>query len=112
MIDWFFRWLTQAPNEMKICFGGRSRSARWPSVRAEHLAIHPRCAACDSPEDLEAHHIIPFHLSPSRELDKDNLLTMCRRCHLLLGHLTDWSSYNEHAREDCAALFTRIRQRP
>ena len=38
------------------------------------------CAICDSPENLEVHHIIPYRLIGKHELE--NLVTLCSGCHI------------------------------
>lgn len=88
------------------------RHWRWPRVRAEHLARHPACAACGRTRDVEVHHVEPVSLAPARELDPANLLTLCRRCHLLVGHLDSWASHNPAAAADAAAWLARVRTRP
>lgn len=72
------------------------RSSRWPTVRAAHLKSHPTCAACGGKSKLEVHHILPVHVYPNRELDTENLITLCdkRGCHFAFGHLYDWKSWN------------------
>lgn len=83
---------------------GTARSPQWPRVEKEHLLHEPACAACGyRGHGLQVHHIKPFHLHPSLELDPGNLITLCeikgRDHHLLLGHLDEWESYNVHVRE-------------
>ena len=39
-----------------------------------------RCRDCGFPGRLEIHHVIPLHRGGSDE--EDNLLTLCRACHL------------------------------
>lgn len=93
------------------------RSAQWPALRAK-LLRGARCAACGGRELLELHHVIPFHVDPARELDTGNLLPLCERkrsginCHLLVGHLGDYRSWNEHARTDAAIWLDKFRSRP
>ena len=90
------------------------RSPHWSTVRAEHLKIEPTCAACGGTEGLQVHHCLPFHLDPSKELDQDNLITLCeeRNCHYIFGHLYNWHSYNPNVREDAAAILKKVKERP
>lgn len=84
------------------------RSGKWRSVRAAHLEIQPRCLACDSTENLNVHHLVPFHVDPDRENDPSNLGTFCRDHHYSIAHdpdgdgpeLPSWSKYNKNAVED------------
>jgi hypothetical protein len=68
--------------------------------------------ACGTTDDLDVHHCDPFDWYPDRELDPDNLLTLCRRCHLFVGHLGEWCSYNPEARRDAAIWRRKINNRP
>lgn len=58
------------------------------------------------------HHCDPVDWNPERELDDTNLLTLCRRCHLFVGHLGLWSSYNPDVRQDAAIWRCKINTRP
>lgn len=87
------------------------RSPSWPAVRRKFLA-GKSCAACGRLGDLEAHHCIPFHVAPDRELDQTNLIALCRDCHFYVGHLRDWSSYNRWVVDDAARLLERFRTKP
>jgi 5-methylcytosine-specific restriction protein A len=81
-----------------MAVAGKPRSGRWPKVMASHLAKHPTCAACGSKRDLNVHHIKPYHLAPSLELDPENLITLCRTHHISIGHLDTWAGFNPVAR--------------
>lgn len=72
------------------------RSPQWNKVRAQHLKEQSTCQVCGTKEDLNVHHIIPFHVDKSKELVPSNLITLCERnkCHFIFGHLFNWSSYN------------------
>jgi hypothetical protein len=37
---------------------------------------------------------VPFHVAPELELEDNNLIALCRRCHLFVGHLGSWSRVN------------------
>ena len=91
---------------------GVLRSGKWPAVRKHYIEAHPTCEACGREESLEVHHCEPFHEHPEKELDPDNLIALCRRCHELLGHLDKWSSYNPAVREDAAGMLRKIKNRP
>ena len=97
-------------NREMVCAG---RSGRWPRVRAAHLAANPTCAVCGTRENLEVHHIQPFHLFPELELDPGNLLTLCEspthNDHLLFGHLLNWSLWNPAVVRDAEWMLGRLR---
>lgn len=69
---------------------GVPRSPRWDAVRDAHVAANPRCRCCGRQENLQVHHVRPYHLFPDLELDPDNLVTLCVggpiNCHYLAGH--------------------------
>lgn len=94
------------------------RSPKWPAVRAEHLRAHPECEACGESRVrfLNVHHIVPFHVDPTKELDPENLITLCEgetvNCHLLFGHLRNWRSWNADVRKDAAEWRAKIKNRP
>ena len=103
--------LAPDPDDKPLVLGA-ARSSRWPTVRAEHLKKCPRCVACGGSENVQVHHLRPFHLSPSLELDEHNLVSLCekpsRNCHFHFGHSFDWKAYNEHCLEDAATFANRI----
>ena len=90
------------------------RSPHWATVRKAHLAKEPACAICGTTEEVEVHHVKPFHLFPQEELNPDNLVTLCnsRQHHLLFGHLDNFRSYNLHVREDIKTWTDKIKNRP
>lgn len=100
------------PDEAIRAFGV-PRSSKWNAVRRAHLEANPRCAACGRNLYPEVHHIEPFHVRPDLELDPDNLITLCdapgASCHLLLGHLGNWSFWNPEVRE-VAKAFASARE--
>lgn len=84
-----------------VKFKLEKRSPRWGYVRRIHLAINCKCKACDSDHDLEVHHVVPFGVMPELELDTSNLVTLCKHCHLVFGHLRDYNTYNPDVLNDC-----------
>jgi hypothetical protein len=49
------------------------------------IVITP-CAWCGATNDIQVHHIYPQHLYPARAHDTNNMVCLCPRCHLVLGH--------------------------
>lgn len=92
--------------------GGVERSPLWPKVRKQFLIDNDECAVCCTKENLEVHHVIPFHKRPEKELDPKNLLPMCEVHHLWFGHLGSWRSYNIRVREDSNLFKYAIQRRP
>jgi len=88
---------------------GEKRSGQWPKVRKEHLEKNPACAACGGNNKIEVHHCEPFHLDPSKELDENNLITLCEankwlNCHLCLGHGGSYKAFNPDVRKDAKRM--------
>jgi 5-methylcytosine-specific restriction enzyme A len=94
------------------------RSSRWSTVRKAFLLKNPTCAACGGRTKLEVHHIIPFHIDPSKELDEANLIVLCESddggvlCHLHFGHLGSYKAYNPDVIEDARIWKEKIDNRP
>ena len=90
------------------------RSKKWPTFRKKFLIKYPKCSVCDGTEMLEAHHVTPFHLNKSLELVESNIITLCEKnhCHLIFGHLGDWSSYNPDVRQDAQIMLNKVKNRP
>lgn len=105
-----FKWLTKllVPENM---FGG-DRSPRWREVRAEHILKEPVCQACGKTAKLDVHHIVPVAIDKSRELDPENLITLCNQpCHLVFGHFMSYYCYNSAVREMVAEYRAALDKR-
>lgn len=94
----------QATNDFSIL--SVPRSHEWPKVRKEHLKHEPDCQWDFCTNNIEVHHIKPFHVDATLELDDNNLITLCdctnHRCHIDIGHLGNFrTKYNLNVREDC-----------
>lgn len=92
------------------------RSSKWRAVRKRFLA-GKGCAVCGGRTKLEAHHKMPFHLDPSLELDPANLIALCEgsrqiNCHLFVGHLGSFKSYNPSVHSDAVAWRIKVAERP
>jgi 5-methylcytosine-specific restriction endonuclease McrA len=94
---------------ININFGNRSH--KWPALRNDHLRINNRCAACGNTKNLHVHHIEPFYVRPEKELDPDNLITLCSSpCHLVFGHLMNWKRWNPDVVNDCETFSEKIQK--
>lgn len=89
------------------------RSSRWDDVRDAFVLDNPRCAACGSTERLNVHHVLSFAARPDLELERSNLITLCREHHFRVGHDPDgpwgpakpnWKLSNPRVREDCERI--------
>jgi 5-methylcytosine-specific restriction endonuclease McrA len=90
-----------------------ARSAKWSKIRKEHLSKNPSCFACGRSSKVEVHHIEPVHINPDKELDPDNLVTLCDSpCHIVFGHFLDYKSWNPRVIEDCMVYYKKYNNRP
>lgn len=92
-------------NKLRDIGTSTKRSGKWPTIEKHFREAHPTCAACGSKDNLNIHHIIPFHIDRSLELDFNNLITLCmgkKECHLRLGHAGSFKSYNLYIVRDAA----------
>lgn len=88
------------------------RSGSWSRVRSLFLKNNPQCCACGTKRKLQVHHIQPVHLCPEKELDTTNMITLCKSCHFIFGHLMDWSSWNINVVTDAKVYLNKVSQRP
>ena len=97
-------------------FGGVPRSSQWPKVRGEFLLKNPNCAVCGRKSSLfkplNVHHKILYSIDPSLELEKSNLITLCREDHFSWGHLYSWSSWNKNVEEEARHWRDKVVSRP
>ena len=90
-----------------------TRSPGWSKLRNEHIEKQPYCQACGSYKRPEVHHIVPVHVDPSKELDPDNLITLCDKyCHFIFGHLMNYKSWNVNVIEDSKVYYNKIKKKP
>lgn len=89
----------------------KKRSSAWGKVRKAHLLKHPFCAACSRINKLEVHHIVPFHIDPSLELEPLNLITLCDKgCHMYFGHFGNYRDVNEKLYHDISYFKDRVKE--
>jgi len=88
------------------------RSQKWPAFRDQWLKSHNCCSACGRSDDLEVHHIVPFHLDQTLECEESNVITLCRDDHFTFGHLKDWKSWNPTVIKDCSSYLKKVLSRP
>lgn len=111
LVDREFERIEKTPG-LSLLAESATRSSHWPAVRRAFLAQNPVCACCGATEGLDVHHVEPFHLARTKELDPTNLITLCTNsntlagvnCHLAVGHLGNWKLVNERVREQAAAI--------
>lgn len=88
----------------------RHRSSQWNQVRDDYLSKNSSCKACGGKESLQVHHIVPFHIDRSKELDPSNLICLCmgqHDCHLLIGHGGSFLCYNPNVTKDAKNFLAK-----
>ena len=111
LIDFLLRIIASVAVPL-VAMGAGSRSPDWDDVRGDWIKDNDSCAACGTRIHLEVHHVVPYSVDPSRELDRKNLITLCRSCHLTFGHLRCFTSWNPSVREDAAKFLVQVKNRP
>lgn len=110
-----FNWLKQIFGFEDRNFGSK-RSPSWRKVRKAFIKKHPTCAVCGKKGKIlksnEIHHCIPFHFDQTLELSLENLITLCRPHHFLVGHLNSFFSFNSEVRSDSETWLNKIKTRP
>jgi 5-methylcytosine-specific restriction protein A len=91
--------------------GEPPRSPHWDAARKAWVKGHPACAVCGTRDNIDVHHVHPFHLFPEMELDPANFMTLCRHDHLLFGHLGDFKAWNPVVRDMVAVMEVSIKGR-
>ena len=75
---------------------GASLNWDWQRCKHEFFKIVPKeCACCDGKKHIHVHHKKPRHLFPQLALVLSNLIALCADCHLRIGHLGSYYTYNE-----------------
>lgn len=91
-----------------------ARSPRWVAIERATRTAAGKCAACASTENLQVHHVEPFHLHPELELDPTNLIVLCmgpNECHLRLRHGDNFKTWNATVRTDAVLFLTANAER-
>lgn len=88
--------------------GGMARSSQWQNFRNQFLKRHPLCEACGVKAET-AHHCIPFHIAPEKELFEENIVALCDECHLVLAHLKSFKRWDKDIRETTKVFRERIK---
>lgn len=68
---------------------------------------HPDCEFCKRPGtrgSIEVHHKLPVSVAPELAADTANMVSLCKKCHLAVGHLHDFRDYNRNIVEVCEAM--------
>ncbi len=84
------------------------RAGEWAKLRARFVKENPVCVVSGLRTNVEVHHVVPFHEDPGLELVWENLRTVSRPYHFLVGHLCSWADANPDFDADAAAWREKI----
>lgn len=99
--------VVEAAADAVKCFGAR-RSYGWTKLEHRVLAARPECDWCGKKATV-GHHVVPFHVDPSRELDESNIGSCCDTCHAVLAHFVyRWDLYDEYYWDNARAFKARL----
>ena len=93
---------------------GAKRSYRWSSFREVFLK-NKTCAVCGGTKKLELHHKQAFNTNPELELEPTNVIPLCEakkygiNCHLLMGHLGNYSRINPDIESDAIMWHNKLK---
>lgn len=74
----------------------------WQRCRRAFLKrVGKICVCCSSKKKIEVHHILPRHIRPDLTVDFTNLIALCKACHLHIGHLNSYFTYNAEVVKVC-----------
>ena len=59
---------------------------------------HPICEWCGQSRDMAVDHAVPVHVDPSRAADTNNMVSLCGRCHFVLGHACNYKKWVENVK--------------
>lgn len=63
----------------------RGYDHRWRKLSEDYRIRNPLCEDCDAQgrttPAAEVHHIVPINQDPSKRLDVNNLVALCKQCH-------------------------------
>lgn len=91
-------------------FSAKDPRRAWAVRKAmrHHQTYVPECEFCGR-SPIHVHHITPISVAPEKAADFANMLSLCPRCHLTVGHGGNWRHYVENAAQLCEVA--RIRRR-
>jgi hypothetical protein len=109
MLDNIFTSIKRLHSHIREVGKTHLRSPKWRTVRNNFLKENAVCACCGSDQDIQVHHVKPFHLYEELELDPTNLISLCmskEECHLRVGHADSFKCYNPNVRIDAEKMKT------
>ena len=69
---------------------------------------HPACEYCGR-DNIQVHHIEPVSIAPDKAHLSSNLCSLCKKCHLTVGHNGNWGLRYESNLADIIATSKVIK---
>ena len=90
---------------------GAQRNPKWRELRNAYFAANPKCELCGR-KGKEIHHIVPVWQDKSKELLWENLICVCKKCHLDFAHLGDYHSWEKDIKDESSRWQAKRKNRP
>jgi predicted restriction endonuclease len=91
-----------------------TRNSEWDRLRRQFLKLHDKCEFCGvrnrGVKTLVAHHVVPYWVDRTKELDVENLFALCEEHHFTFGHFCNWKKFNPRIREDAELFRARAKE--
>jgi hypothetical protein len=75
---------------LSVAWQGVRGSPEYRGALEAYRAAEPRCEWCGAARGVEVHHELPVRGWPDRAADTNNMVSLCRRCHFVVGHACGW----------------------
>jgi len=62
---------------------------------------NPVCEYDGKRTGVHVHHIVPIRYAPELAAEPTNFISLCPKCHHVVGHGRNWKQYVENVREIC-----------
>ena len=80
----------------------------WRIARARCIRRDKVCQICGTRQNRQVHHIDDASYHPNKRYDPDNLVCMCRGCHLHAFHILYKKGYRKKCTKDDYDRFKEI----
>lgn len=72
---------------------GFENKKKWLELKSKILYEKQKCEVCGTNRQLQVHHILPRFSNPELAMDLENLMVLCRECHVNI-HSQDKHRFN------------------
>lgn len=94
--------IRKSNNPYRLKHGNDIRSSKRRKEEYEYIQLKKQafnrdnheCQNCKVKDNLCGHHILPYKFKRKANLDIDNIITLCKKCHFTFGHNSNWKQFN------------------